>query len=251
MTLSAFHGSEQTKEQARLRIFDRRARGLISRASDNAAYFEWGQCFADDSGEVETLLGIPTMALDFGSMLYQHLKLEEALTLPAGVIELIPVGANLSPVFFRLVFDLVTDPEVGAIRYADQEEQHLLLKLSKLLTPNLERARYREALEMVNRESEALVNMKRWNEYLAFAIHHICHLALATVGARVHEELDLSYLIRKLVHWNLKLESYYQCGHRWDRAFHSPETAQVSHLASLGAATKLCGHYLNRLHVLQ
>jgi hypothetical protein len=246
MHLNALHDGDAL-ESTRLRIIERRAQGKISRGSSaHAPYFEWAGAFSDKYENVEAELGIPRSILDVGAMLYESLHPDEAVELPLRLIDLIPCGADLTPAFFRLITDMLVHPEVGAIRFGDEDEQHLLQKLSALLTPALPRQRFIEAWDQVaHTDQDGGLSVRGWPEHTRYGIYHLMHLAIATIGAKVHNELDLAFMIRKVVHWNLTLATFAaRAKVSPSAACHTPELQEVGYIAYREAARPLTERYL-------
>lgn len=245
MIMCAFHGKDDLLKEVRTRARFRLVRGELSRCSEHAPYFEWSTAFVDRYAEAERLLGIPLPILDCGANLYEALRPEEALDLPVQFLDAIRPGADLTPAFYEFIADMLIDSQIGAIRFANSEEQGSLERISRLLTPELTLAHFEDAYEQVSTfEFERLLSMRTWDDHLHFAIGYVGNLSLVLIGTPLHGRGDLSFLIRQVIRWNLVMETYFQKAKLFDVPRHTPELEELGYMAYRTAATRLTEHFL-------
>jgi hypothetical protein len=250
-TIRAFQGSAGHSE-VRSRIIQRRAEGEISRGAKHAPYYVWATAFLEDYRNAEEELGIPLPIMDFGGNLFEFLHPEEAVELPLRLVDAVRPGADLNPAFFLLIHNLLVDSEVGAVRFANADEQELLSLLSKMLCSTIKKNQFQEAWQLVGSlEIGSRSHLRTWDSHIRFGINYLAHIALVTIGAHVHGGLEhlpgkpqLSFFIRKAMHWNLVLESFAQKAALYEEAVHSPELQEVGYFAYLKAAERLSEHFL-------
>jgi len=245
MTMSAFHGAEDLWKEVRTRALFRLCRGELSRNPEHSPYFEWANAFVDHYHQAETLLGIPLPILDCGANLYEALRPEEAMDLPRQFVDAIRPGADLTPAFYEFVADLLIDPDLGAIRFANNEQKGKLERISKLITPELTLAHFEDASEQLSTfELGQRWSLRTWDEHLSFAIGFVGILSIELIGTLLHGRGDLSLLIRKVIHRNLVMETYFQKAKLSDLVRHTPELQEIGYMAYRTAATRLTEHFL-------
>ena len=114
--LISFHGKQEIKDEYIARVKDHQASDRIVKGQ----YWENGKGCAvgctiegNEHNKYETELGIPEILARLEDGLFEEMSNEEAMKFPLRFLEAIPVGADLSKVFTKLIIWEWEDAEYG------------------------------------------------------------------------------------------------------------------------------------------
>lgn len=129
--MRAFHGKQEVKDFYLARVIAHEQADEIIQG----VYWERGRGCAvgctihsNNHADYELLMGIPRQIARLQDRLFEGLPLSEAKSFPRAFIKAIPVGADLSWVIPRFLHWLLVDPIDGVIRFAQTEQQRVLIQ---------------------------------------------------------------------------------------------------------------------------
>jgi hypothetical protein len=122
--MKAFHGDKKIKDKYLARVLAHAKADEIIKGK----YWENGKGCAvgctihgNDHGAYERELGIQRVIARLEDGIFEGLPNERAMKFPQEFLEAVPVGADLSMVFYRFMHWLLIDPEDGVIRLAKMD----------------------------------------------------------------------------------------------------------------------------------
>ncbi|HZQ08652.1 MAG TPA: hypothetical protein VFD70_18870, partial [Anaerolineae bacterium] len=140
-TLVAYHGDPEVKEKYLARVRAHRAADQII----HGAYWQGGKGCAvgctihgDDHSAYERELGIPRIIAKLEDRIFEGMSNSASLMFPERFLDAIPVGADLSMVWYKFAHWLLVDPEHGVICFANEKTRPAIEKVALLYQRKIE-----------------------------------------------------------------------------------------------------------------